>query len=182
MNFLLVVLGNGRIHLEVEPEVSTLNAAFGTTINGTNVPGRDTQRVHTTVELEDGQTFVIGGLIQHDTVGSTTKVPILGDMPFVGTAFSTKSFSEDESELLVVVTPHLIDAMSCEQAPKILPGQETRSPDDFELFLEGILEPPRGPREVCPRGLYVPAFKNDSTAGLSPCGGKGGSAPGGCGA
>ena len=152
-------------------------------LSRTNVPGRDTQRVHTTVELEDGQTFVIGGLIQHDVTGTTTRVPILGDLPFVGAAFSTKFFTEDESELLVVVTPHLVDAMSCEQAPKILPGQETRSPDDFELFLEGILEAPRGPREVCPGGQYTPAFKNDPTAGLFPCGGgKGGCGAGGCGA
>jgi hypothetical protein len=66
LNFLPVVLGNGRIHLEVEPEVSQLDAANGTNIQGTVVPGRVTQRVHTTVELEDGQTFVLGGLIQRE--------------------------------------------------------------------------------------------------------------------
>ena len=69
LNFVPIVLGNGKIHLEVEPEVSSLNAANGTSINGTVVPGRTTNRVNTTVELEDGQTFVIGGLIQHDVSG-----------------------------------------------------------------------------------------------------------------
>ncbi len=171
LNFLPIVLGNGKIHLEVEPEVSELNAAFGTSISGTVVPGRTTQRIHTTVELEDGQTYVLGGLIQHNTTGTTTKTPILGDLPFVGAFFSKKSFDDLESELVVLVTPHLIDAMSCDQVGKILPGEETRSPDDFELFLEGILEAPRGSRVVCPDHKYLPAWKNGPTAGLYPCGG-----------
>ncbi|TMQ34164.1 MAG: hypothetical protein E6K70_09110 [Planctomycetota bacterium] len=170
LNFLPIVLGNGKIHLEVEPEVSSLNAAFGTTISGATVPGRNTQRVHTTVEMEDGQTFVIGGLIQKNINSATNKVPVLGDLPYLGAAFSSKTFSEEEQELIVLVTPHLVDAMACDQTPKILPGQETRSPDDFELFLEGIMEAPRGPRQVCPDNRYVPAFKNSPTADQFPCG------------
>ena len=177
LNFLPIVLGNGKIHLEVEPEVSNLNAAFGTSVNGTVVPGRDTQRVHTTVQLEDGQTFVIGGLIQKNTTATTRKFPILGDLPFVGAAFRGSSFVETENELVILVTPHLIDAMSCDQLPKYLPGQESRRVDDFELFLEGILEAPRGQREVFPCNHYMPAYKNGPTAGLYPCG-----LNGGCGA
>src|SRR5262249_6826687 len=73
LNFIPVVLGNGRIHLEVEPEVSVLNPDSGTTISGATVPGRTTQRVRTTVEIESGQTLVIGGLIQHRLLGTTTK-------------------------------------------------------------------------------------------------------------
>jgi pilus assembly protein CpaC len=177
-------MGNGRIHLEVEPEVSNLNPAFGTAISGTIVPGRDTQRVHTTVELEDGQTFAIGGLIQRNIIGTTTKVPILGDLPFVGVAFSSKSFDEKETELVILVTPRLVDAMACNQLPKYLPGDETRSPDDFELFLEGILEAPRGPREVFPDRHYRPAFKNSPTINTFPCAGEEGGhwgRKGGCG-
>ena len=69
LNVLPIVLGNGKIHLEVEPEESDLNAALGTSIAGTTVPGRTVQRVHTTVELETGQTFAIGGLVQHKING-----------------------------------------------------------------------------------------------------------------
>jgi pilus assembly protein CpaC len=182
LNFLPIVLGNGRIHLEVEPEISTLDPSAGTAISGVTVPGRLTQRLHTTVNLEDGQTLVLGGLIQHTVRGSTTKVPIVGELPFLGAAFSRKSFEEVETELIVMVTPHLVDAMSCDQAPKNLPGHETRSPDDFELFLEGIMEAPRGPRDVCPDGKhYVPAFKNGPTNGIFPCGGNGGCGHGACG-
>src|SRR5439155_8621972 len=83
LNFIPIVLGNGKIHLEVEPEVSSLNPAFGTTINGTTVPGRNTTRVNTTILLETGQTFVVGGLVQRRVEGGTTKLPILGDIPFL---------------------------------------------------------------------------------------------------
>jgi pilus assembly protein CpaC len=182
LNVLPIVLGTGKIHLEVEPEFSDLNPTFGTTINGTSVPGRTTQRIHTTVELEDGQTYVIGGLIQHRITANTSKVPIVGDLPFLGAAFSRKFFNEEEDELVILVTPHLVDAQSCDQAPKMLPGQETRSPDDFELFLEGILEAPRGPREVCHDHRYVPAYKNGPTAALFPCSGNGNRGGNGCGA
>ncbi len=170
LNFLPIVLGDGKIHLEVEPEVSSLNAANGVSIQGTVVPGRDTQRVRTVVRLEPGQTFAIGGLIQRNITGTTSKVPVLGDLPFIGAAFSRKSFDERESELVILVTPHLVDAMSCDEL-KALPGQETRSPDDFELFLEGILEAPRGPRAVCHDRCYVPAYKNGPTSALFPCAG-----------
>ncbi|HZT79648.1 MAG TPA: hypothetical protein VFA26_05490, partial [Gemmataceae bacterium] len=181
LNFLPIVKGDGRIYLEVEPEVSFLNAANGTVIQGTVVPGRTTQRVHTSIELEDGQTFVIGGLIQNTVNGTTQKIPVLGDLPFVGTAFSSKNYEETETELVVMVTPRLVDAMACDQAPKLLPGMETRSPDDFELFLEGILEAPRGPRQICVNGTYVPAYRNAPNAGQFPCAG-GGCGPAGCGA
>jgi len=172
LNFLPIVLGNGKIHLEVEPEVSELSAAGETTLTpgGSPVLGRLTQRVHTTVELEDGQTFAIGGLIQHRIpAAQITKLPILGSLPFIGTIFSTKSYTEGEEELVVLVTPHLVDPMDCRQAPRVLPGEETRSADDFELFLEGILEAPRGPRQVFPGGHYMPAYKNGPTAGQFPC-------------
>jgi pilus assembly protein CpaC len=172
LNFLPIVLGNGRIHLEVEPEVSFLDATAGTAIQGTVVAGRATQRVHTTVELESGQTFVIGGIIQKVNNGTTNKVPVIGQLPFVGALFSTKTFLEDEAELVVMVTPHLVDAQSSDQVCKSLPGQESRVPDDFELFLEGILEAPRGPRAVFIHGRYVPAHRNGPTAELYPCAGR----------
>jgi pilus assembly protein CpaC len=183
LNILPIVLGNGKIHLEVEPEVSNLDAAAGVSVAGATVPGRVTQRVHTTVEMEDGQTLMIGGLIQRTIVAGTTKVPVIGEIPFLGAAFSSKTFNEEEHELVVLVTPHLVDPMACDQLPKHLPGQETRNPDDFELFLEGILEAPRGSRDVFPDGHhYLPAYRNGPTADQYPCAGGqcAGGACGGC--
>ena len=169
LSVLPIVLGNGKIRLEVEPEVSQLNQAAGVIANGVSVPGRTVERVHSTIEMESGQTLVIGGLIQNLVQAETTMVPVLGEIPFIGTLFSVKSFSEREQELVILVTPHLVDPQSCDQLVKLLPGQETRSPDDFELFLEQILEAPRGPREVSPNNHYVPAYKNGPTAQIFPC-------------
>jgi pilus assembly protein CpaC len=171
LSFLPIVLGNGKIHLEVEPLIKNINASNGTTIQGTTVPGFDVQRLHTTVEMEPGQTFALGGLVQHTVSATAQKVPLAGDIPFLNTFFSLKSYNEAESELLILVTPHLVDPMACDQLPRVLPGQETRRPDDFELFLEGILEAPRGQRAVFVDHHYQAAYRNGPSAAQFPCAG-----------
>jgi pilus assembly protein CpaC len=183
LSFLPIVLGNGKIYLEVSPSVSSLDQANGlTNFNGTNVPGRNINYVTTTVELEPGQTFVIGGLIQHQVQATVSKVPCLGDLKYVGALFRSTQYQDTEQEVLVIVTPWLVDAESCNQRPKMLPGEETRRPDNFELFLEGIIEAPRGPRQVYQDHHYVPAWMNSPSAALFPCVGKHdcGCGPGGC--
>jgi len=160
LSFLPIVLGNGKIQLTVNPRVRTPNPAFGIQTSFGFVTGFDDKQVNATVEMETGQTFVIGGLIQNETRGIVNKVPVLGDLPFLGVLFSTKEYTETEQEVVILVTPYLVDPQSCDQLPKLLPGQETRTPDDFELFLEGILEAPRGPRKVIQDRRYTPAFKN----------------------
>lgn len=171
VTFLPIVLGNGKIFLEVRPVINRLDAAAGVTLPGGGglVPGRVTQEVRTAVEIEDGETFAIGGLIQNAIQGNISKVPVLGDIPFLGVAFSSKEYTEIEEELVILVTPRLVDPMACDQLPKFLPGQETRSPDDFELFLEGIMEAPRGCRKPCHGHKYVAAHRNGPTAGTYPC-------------
>ena len=152
VNFLPIVLGNGKIHLEVRPEISNINRANSIEIpsaNGTtSVPGFDTRSAQVAVQIEDGQTLAIGGLIQNTVNATNVKVPVVGDLPILGFLFSSKLFTEVEEELIILVTPRLVDPLACCQLPKYLPGRETRSADDFELFLEGIMEAPRGPRDV----------------------------------
>jgi len=185
VTFLPIVLGDGRIHLEVQPEVSTVDNALGLSVGGispASAPGFDTRSARVAVMIEDGQTLAIGGLVQTKVNGTTNKVPCLGDLPFIGAAFRSVSYNEQEEELLILVTPRLVDPMACTQLPKYLPGQETRSPDDFELFLEGILEAPRGQRPVRLFG-YEPAWKNSPSAENIPCGNGGngsGCGSGGC--
>jgi pilus assembly protein CpaC len=169
LDFLPIVLGNGRIYLEVSPVVRSVNNARGIVFQGSLVPGFDEQSVRTAVELEPGQTMAIGGLIQTTVQGTASRVPWLGDLPFIGGFFNSVQYTEQETELVVLVTPHLVDGQDCKQAPKRLPGRETRSPDDYELFLEYLLEAPRGQREVFEGGKYKPAYKNDSTAQQYPC-------------
>jgi pilus assembly protein CpaC len=173
INFLPVILGNGKIYLEVDVHQDEL-AASTVNIGGAQVANRTSNSVTTTAELEAGQTFVIGGIMTHTVQGNTDKIPVIGDVPFFGTFFNSKSYNETEEEVIILVTPHLIDAQDCSQVTKILPGQETRRPDDFELFLEGILEAPRGQREVFQDHHYVPAYKNGPSAGEFPCGLNGG--------
>jgi pilus assembly protein CpaC len=168
INFLPIVLGNGKIYLEVDAHVDEL-AASSINIGGANVANRTSNSVTTTVELESGQTFVLGGIITHTVQGTTDKIPVIGDVPGFGVFFSSKSFNESEEEVIILVTPHLVDAQDCGQVAKILPGQETRRPDDFELFLEGILEAPRGQREVFQGNHFVPAYKAGPSGSQFPC-------------
>jgi pilus assembly protein CpaC len=172
VNFLPIVL-NGKIHLEVRPELSAINAANGITIAGvtpTVLPGFTTRSAQCAVQLEDGQTLAIGGLIQNTVNATIQRVPVLGDIPFLNVLFTNKSYNEIEEELLILVTPRLVDGISCTQIPKYLPGRETRSPDDFELFLEGIMEAPRGPRYVSAHPFeYKGAHMLSPNAGSIPC-------------
>lgn len=119
LSFLPIVLGNGKIQLTVNPRVRTPNSAFGIQTSFGFVTGFDDKQVNATVEMETGQTFVIGGLIQNETVGIVNKVPVLGDLPFLGVLFSTKVYSETEQEVVVLVTPTwsihnlVISCLSC---------------------------------------------------------------------
>lgn len=175
LNFLPIVLGNGKIYLEVSPSVSSLDAANGISTGGTNfptVPGRDINYITTSVEMESGQTLVLGGLIQREIQAQVSKVPCLGDLKYFGTLFRSVNYLDTEQEVVVIVTPWLVDAESCNQRPKMLPGEETRRPDSFELFLEGIIEAPRGPRQVYQNHHYVPAWMNSPSANVFPCAGR----------
>lgn len=181
LSFLPIVKGNGRIYLEVSPSVSTLDASAGVTLSGSsNVPGRDINSITTSLELESGQTFVIGGLIQHTTQATVSRVPCLGDLPYLGEFFRSVQYQDIEQEVLVVVTPWLVDAESCNQRPKMLPGEETRKPDNFELFLEGIIEAPRGPRQTKNDHRYTAPWISSPSATVFPCVKQRGCGPGGC--
>jgi pilus assembly protein CpaC len=173
LDFLPIVYGNGKIYLEVAPRVRAVNTGLGITTSFGTVPGFDEQSVRTSVVMESGQTFAIGGLIQTDMQASTARVPVLGEIPFLSFFFSQIVVTEQEQELVILVTPHLVDPMDCNQVPKRVPGKESRSPDDFELYLETMLELPRGQRNIFEGNKnlhYKAAWKNDPTAVNFPCG------------
>jgi pilus assembly protein CpaC len=169
LEVLPIVYGNGQIWLEINPTNRQVNQGFGITTVFGATPGFTEQQTRCAVMLESGQTFAIGGLIQNSVQASSSRVPLLGDLPFIGTAFSRVSYNEAESELVILVTPRLVHQLDCNQVPKRLPGRETRSPDDYELFLEGILEAPRGQRKVWNGKCYNAAYKCDPTIGTYPC-------------
>jgi pilus assembly protein CpaC len=169
LEVLPIVYGNGMIWLEINPRITAVSQALGITIGGASSPGFTEQQVRAAVMLESGQTYAIGGLIQNSVQASSNKVPLLGDLPFVGPAFSRVSHQQTESELVILVTPRLVAPMNCDQVPHRLPGRETRNPDDYELFLENILEAPRGQRKVWNGRCYNAPWKCDPTAAIFPC-------------
>jgi pilus assembly protein CpaC len=171
LEVLPIVYGNGNIWLEISPRITAVNQALGITTVFGNSPGFSEQSARCAVMLQSGQTFAIGGLIQNSVQASSARIPVLGYLPFVGTAFSRVDYNESESELVIMVTPRLVAPMDCNQVPRRLPGRETRTPDDYELFLEGILEAPRGQRKVWSGRCYNAAYKCDPTVAAFPCAG-----------
>lgn len=169
LEVLPIVYGNGMIWLEINPRITAISSALGITVGGATSPGFTEQQVKAAVMLESGQTYAIGGLIQNTIQATANKVPVLGDLPFLGVAFSNISHVQTESELLIMVTPRLVGPMNCDQVPKRVPGRESRNPDDYELFLENILEAPRGQRKVWNGCCYNAAYKCDPTAAIFPC-------------
>lgn len=137
-----VVLGNGRLRLDLAPEVSERDFSNAVTIEGMVVPGITTRRVNTQVEMRFGETLLIGGLISSRKSGEANKIPFLGELPWVGTAFRTVRHDESETELMILVTPHMVAPLAPHQVPHMGPGHFTDDPTDRELYFDGMLEVP----------------------------------------
>ncbi|MDM0087703.1 MULTISPECIES: type II and III secretion system protein family protein [unclassified Variovorax] len=102
------VLSNDRIVLKVAPEVSDIDYSNQVNLNGVPVPAISTRRADTTVELGDGESFIIGGLVSRNTTSKVDKVPWLGDIPVLGTVFRQSKYQMNEKELVIMVTPRLV--------------------------------------------------------------------------
>jgi pilus assembly protein CpaC len=139
LNFVPYIMPNGAIRLNVAPEVSTIDEATGITANGFRVPGINTRRANSTVELHQGQTLALAGLLQAELEANTDRLPGLGDLPYLGTFFSNSRHERVEKELIILVTPYLVDAMETDEIG-CLPGQEVRDPDDHEFYLLNRIE------------------------------------------
>ncbi|GAC1628199.1 MAG: type 4b pilus Flp secretin RcpA [Nevskia sp.] len=125
LNLTPTVLANNRIAIKVAPEVSDLDFTNGLSISGTTVPGLIIRRTDTTVELGDGETFVISGLVSSNLTNNVDKVPWLGDIPVLGAFFRNTRIDRTEKELIMVVTPHLVRPIARGTALPPLPGEST---------------------------------------------------------
>jgi pilus assembly protein CpaC len=125
LNLTPTVLSNSRIAIKVAPEVSDLDFTNGLSISGTTVPGLIIRRTDTTVELGDGETFVISGLVSNNLTNNVDKVPWLGDIPVLGAFFRSTRIDRTEKELIMVVTPHLVRPIARGAALPPLPGEST---------------------------------------------------------
>ncbi|QDU90107.1 Type II secretion system protein D precursor [Pirellulimonas nuda] len=142
VDFLPIVLGNGRIRLEVRPRISARDEALGTPLGDTVIPGFVVRQVDTAVEMQAGQTFALAGLIQRQVFSQNRGLPYLSDMPILGAPFRKVEERVQEIELLILVTPEFIDAMDPHEVPQCLPGMATMSPDNGELYWGGHVEVP----------------------------------------
>lgn len=121
------VLAKDRIALKVAPEVSDLDFTAGIQIGGVSVPALTVRRTETTIELGDGESFVISGLVSNNLIANVDKVPWLGDIPVLGAFFKSVSYDRNEKELIMVVTPSLVRPLAREAKLPPLPGQKLDS-------------------------------------------------------
>lgn len=142
------VLSNDRIVLKVAPEVSDLDYNNAVTLDGVAVPAMTTRRADTTIELGDGESYVIGGLVSRNTTSSVDKVPGLGDLPVLGSFFKRQTYQQNETELVIVVTPTLVKPMARGTNLRAsLPGEGRDSADNavWRGFLLGTAGDPSLP-------------------------------------
>ncbi|MBO0755392.1 MAG: type II and III secretion system protein family protein [Bradyrhizobiaceae bacterium] len=142
LSFTPVVLNNGIINLRIAPEVSELDTANTVTISGTTVPALIKRDALTTVELRDGQSFAIAGLLQSDSMRNRSQLPWLGSVPVLGALFSSVSYQKKDTDLVIIVTPHLVQPAA--------PGQHLATPldhrlpsNDVDFFVNGQTDVPK---------------------------------------
>lgn len=121
LNFLPIIMPDGNIHLTVKPEVSSLDFVNGLSLSGFRVPALTTRRASTELELQDGQSFVIAGLLDNRLTQNLSKVPGIGDIPILGYLFRSKEFTRNKTELMVVVTAHRISPSKQVPATPVMP-------------------------------------------------------------
>ena len=107
LTFKPTIIDEDHIRLELEPEVSTIDFSNGVKFDGFLIPALRTRRAKTSVELRDGQSFALAGLLDNSETKTLSKVPVLGDIPVLGALFRSTSFQKNESELMFIVTAHV---------------------------------------------------------------------------
>lgn len=139
LRFVPFIIDGDTIRLSVDPEVSSVDFSLGIQLSGTSVPGLNTRTAHTIVELKEGQTLAIAGLMSLSINANTSRIPGLGDLPFIGPFFSNTTSTTVDKELVVLVTPYLVEPMNPEDVPP-RPGDEVIEPNDLEFYLLGRLQ------------------------------------------
>src|SRR5690606_27235872 len=128
-----VVLANGRISLRVRPEVSELSSQGAVVMDGFQIPALTIRRAETTVELGSGQSFMIAGLMSNSAQNTIDKAPGLGDVPILGNLFRSRQFRKGETELVIVVTPYLVNPVDANDIK--LPTDGFRAANEIEGLL-----------------------------------------------
>lgn len=140
LNFKPTIIDEDHIRLELEPEVSTIDFANGVKFSGFLIPALRTRRAHTGVELRDGQSFALAGLMDNNETRSMSKIPVLGDIPFLGNLFRSTSFQKQETELMFIITAQLVQPVNRDDLPVMhgIDGLKKGSPLGVEPKDEGV--------------------------------------------
>jgi len=140
LNFKPVIIDEDHIRLELEPEVSTIDFTNGVKFNGFVVPALRTRRAKTGVELRDGQSFALAGLLDNTETKTLSRIPIVSDIPVIGALFKSKSFEKKETELMFFVTAHMVKPVSPDDLPQLrgIDGLKGSSPLGVEPKGEGV--------------------------------------------
>lgn len=140
LNFKPTIIDEDHIRLELEPEVSTIDFANGVKFDGFLIPALKTRRAKTGVELRDGQSFALAGLLDNSESRTLSKVPVLGDIPVLGSLFRSKSFQKNETELIFIVTAQLVKPVNRDDLPQMrgVDGLKNGSPLGLEPKTEEI--------------------------------------------
>ena len=135
--FTPTVLNKGLINLKIEPEVSELDPSHSVAVgNGISVPALTVRRASSTIELRDGQSFVLAGLLQNSSTTAQNQLPWIGDVPVLGTLFSSKSYQKNETDLIIIVTPRIVQPTRPGDVIKT-PLDNTLPANDIDFFLFG---------------------------------------------
>jgi pilus assembly protein CpaC len=148
LHFIPTVLDSGKISLTVSPEVSELDYTTAIQVGGFVIPGLTTRSASTTVELMDGHALVIAGLIRDDARNLIDKFPVLGDIPILGALFRSSSFQKNETELMILVSPHLVKSLGAADTVAL----PTDRYPDYERELLGLRPRESGLIPPPPRG------------------------------
>lgn len=176
------ILGNDRLRLQIDASVVERDFANAVTVDTITVPAFTVRRVNTQVEMNFGETLVIGGLIQKREDATTSKLPFFGELPWIGAAFSQKQFNEAETELLILLTPEHVSPLKADQVPPGGPGLFTDTVTDEELFWHGLLEVPKTGDECGFNTNCLECQQNGGRCGLHGLtGGRNGQRGGACG-
>ncbi|WP_082126398.1 type II and III secretion system protein family protein [Aurantiacibacter marinus] len=135
LSYTPIVLANGRISMRVRPEVSELSSQGAVTLNGFNIPALTIRRAETTVELGSGESFMIAGLLQNNAQQTIDQLPGVGDLPILGNLFRSTEFARGETELVIVVTPYLVEPVNDRDIR--LPTDGFNVPDAAAQFMMG---------------------------------------------
>jgi pilus assembly protein CpaC len=159
LKFTPTIVSGDRINLKVHPEVSNLDYTRSITIDSNIIPSINTRRTSTTVELKNGQSFAVAGMLSESSRNVADKYPWIGDIPILGNLFKSSEFQKDQTELVIIITAHLVKPL--DKKAMALPTDTSHEPDDLEYFLNMTWDGKSQDKVAAPKPVTGAALDGD---------------------